>query len=137
MRKIVFLAGIIVSLNSFATMYENKNDGIVSFSNVESTGSRVVDLSKHPVNVLNAQNNTQVANQDKAIYWDKGSEGGQGAQVADNNTTLQGDFPERLTDGYFSFYGKDHHYENLMSSTDDGSYYDRNGANNDKLRENY
>ena len=96
----------------------------------------VVNLSKHPVNVLNSQNNTRNANQDKVIYWGKGSEGGQGQDV-DGNTTLQGDFPERLTDSYFSFYGKDHHYENLMSSTDDGSYYDRDGANNDKLRRSY
>ena len=101
MKKIVFLvSSMIVSLNSFATVYEKKNDGIVSFSNIETSGSTVVNLSKHPVNVLNAQNNTPNANQDKAIYWGKGSEGEQGQDV-DGNTTLQGDFPERLTDSYF------------------------------------
>ena len=132
MKKIVFLVGIIFSLNSFATIYEKKNDGVVLFSNIETSGSTVVDLSMHPVNVLNAQNNIKNANQNRGD--DLGSH--QGLDTY-NNTTMHGDFPERLTDSYFSFYGKNHHYENLMSSTDDGSYYDINGRNNNKLRENY
>ena len=39
MKKIVFQVSMIISLNSFATVYEKKNDGIVSFSNIETSGS--------------------------------------------------------------------------------------------------
>ena len=123
--------GMILSLNAFATIYEKKDDGVVSFSNIQTSGSTEVNLSKHPITIMNANNDES----SKTIDWGGSSQNQQ--QQNPNENTLQGAFPERMTNNYFDFYGRNHHYESLMSSTSDGDYYDRNGVNNQKLRSNY
>ena len=99
MKKIIFLMGVILSLNSFATVYEKDDDGVETFSNIQTSGSTEVNLTDHPVTVLNIHNGSQ----HKAIYWNKTSTLNQ-PQNPDENT-LHGAFPERLTDNYFDFYG--------------------------------
>ena len=130
MKKAIFLIGIIISINGFAAVYEKDNDGVPDFSNTETKDSTKLDLTDHPVTVLNTHTDVQ----HKTIYWNKSPIVEQ--QNSDENT-LQGAFPEHMTDNYFDFYGRNHHYDSLMSSTNDGGYYDENGANNEKLRSNY
>lgn len=53
--------GIVVTFNSFATIYQRNNNGVENFSNIQTSGSTEMDLSNHPINVLSNQNETKVS----------------------------------------------------------------------------
>ncbi len=67
MKKAILLIGIIISINGFAAVYEKDNDGVPDFSNTETKDSTKLDLTDHPVTVLNTHTDVQ----HKTIYWNK------------------------------------------------------------------
>ncbi len=49
MKNIIFLIAMVISFNCFATIYEKRDDGVMSFANVQNSGSTTVNGSYPPI----------------------------------------------------------------------------------------
>ncbi|AXA33575.1 hypothetical protein [Francisella adeliensis] len=133
MKKIIsIMTAVFLVHGVFAEkVYETDADGVASFSNNKTKGAKIVNLNPDSVTVFSAatelKNEPSYLNKSASYY----------KRPYGYSDTLQGSFPEQLTDNYFDFYGRNHHYESLMSSTHNSGFYDSKGANNNRLRNNY
>ena len=132
MRLLVLFISILISLNAYSSVYQTEEGGVPDFSNIKSKDAKKLNMRNDPVSVVNMNNVSKKLykrysyNQQRADYY-----------VPREQNTLQSSFPEQYTDNYYDFYGRNHHYESLMSSTESFQNYAYNGANNSRLRTNY
>ncbi|MED7820070.1 MULTISPECIES: hypothetical protein [unclassified Francisella] len=121
-----------MSLTAYSAVYQTEENGVPDFSNIKSKDSKELNLKNAPVSVVNMNNVSNDLyrqysyNQQQPDYY-----------IPRGQDTLQSSFPERYTDNYYDFYGRNHHYESLMSSTESFQNYGYNGANNSRLVNNY
>lgn len=129
MRILILILGFAISLNTYSLVYETHQDGVPGFSNIKSKGAKELNLQDDPVSVVN------ISNISKKIVW--GANKSQENYSLNRQDTMQSSFPEQFTDNYYDFYGRNHQYKRLMSSTIGMSMYSRDDANNMRLQQNY
>ncbi|QIW10746.1 hypothetical protein [Francisella sp. LA112445] len=132
MRVLILFIGVLISLNAYCAIYQTEENGIPDFSNVKSKDSKKLNMQNDPVSVVNM--NSVSKNLYQARRY---SPQGPDYYIPRGQDTLQSSFPEQYTDNYYDFYGRNHHYESLMSSTESFQNYAWDGANNSRLRTNY
>lgn len=125
----ILISGLLVSVCAYSAVYETEKNGITDFSNTLSQGAKKLDLKDDPVTVID------VDSIPKNIVW--GNNQRTSRYTLNPQNTMQADFPEQLTDNYYDFYGRNHNYNSLMSSTMGLSMYSPNDANNMRLQNNY
>ncbi|AIT09938.1 hypothetical protein LO80_08130 [Candidatus Francisella endociliophora] len=130
MKKAVLLVGMIISFSAYSSVYETNDNGVPEFSNIKSKNAEKIELKNDPISVIDADSIP------KNIVWGH-SEGQHQQYMQQSQNTMQADFPEQFTDNYYDFYGRNHHYNSLMSSTIGMSMYSPNDANNMRLQRNY
>ena len=131
MRILLLFLGFIISLSCYASVYESQHDGVTEFSNTKLKNAKKLDLASQPVTVIDLGSGSTTQHISSRInpitrpfYLNR-------------QDTMQSSFPEQFTDNYYDFYGTNHHYYSLMSSTIGMSMYSPNDENNMRLQRNY
>lgn len=130
MKSSLLFIALFISVTGYSAVYESDDNGVPEFSDVKTNGAHKLDLTSEPVSVIDADSIP------KNIVWGSSTRDNQ-HYTQNYQNTMQSDFPEQLTDNYYDFYGRNHHYNALMSSTIGQSMYSPNDRNNMRLQRNY